>query len=399
MKKAAIICPYPLPHGMAATTRLMSYSKGLNLNNTKVEVYSYIPSGDKYSNHPADSGIFDGVSYFYSFRKKRFNNKALHIIEIIISLFLTYVIIKRKNKQSPYDFIIISNDNPIILYLYSILSKNINVKSLFIFDEYPIPIRKYLKSNISLLKKYLYKISLKNISGYISMTQNLIDYYDSIQKKPSLLINSITDLSRFDFDLKKTIEVNKKDEIILTYMGNMELSKDNVDNIIKAFAITLSKYQTSKLYLYGSPSQKDKEFLSGLIKKLKLENNVFFKFATFIEVPIILKKSHVLLSSQPNTKRAEGGFPTKVGEYLASGIPTLLTDVGETSKYVKNNEHIFFCEPDSPEEFSSKLNYIIENYDYACSVALKGKALIVQEFSNTIAAKKMLEFINNIKKI
>src|SRR5690554_3358648 len=264
MTKIAVICSYPLPTGMAATTRIMAYSKGLVEKGSEVDVYSYIPSGNVYSSSNENLGTIDGINYCYPLRKKRFKNRFLHIIESILSIIISYNKIYKIGKEKKYDAIIISNDNPLILYLFSRIADKIDAKSIFIFDEYPIPIRKHLKTEIPNWKRKLYKLSLKKTNGYISMTNNLLNYYNDILIKPSTLLTSITDIDRFTLE---NINYPKIDEerIRITYMGNMELSKDNVDNIIKAFGILNSKYKNTVLQLYGSPSNETMIILKSII--------------------------------------------------------------------------------------------------------------------------------------
>lgn len=56
-----------------------------------------------------------------------------------------------------------------------------------------------------------------------------------------------------------------------------------------------------------------------------------------------------------------------------SGTPVLSTNVGETSKYFKDGEHMYFAKPESPLDYANKLKYIIDNYEKALAVAKKGK--------------------------
>lgn len=81
-----IICKYPIPYGMAATTRIFSYSKGLLECGDKVDVWSIAPNNFNANNN--NEGVFNGISYFYSFRSKRFSNKLFHAYEMIYSLFI-----------------------------------------------------------------------------------------------------------------------------------------------------------------------------------------------------------------------------------------------------------------------------------------------------------------------
>jgi glycosyltransferase involved in cell wall biosynthesis len=165
-------------------------------------------------------------------------------------------------------------------------------------------------------------------------------------------------------------------------MGNMELSKDNVDNIIRAFALISDKHKDIDFYLYGAPSAKDKAFIENVIKECNMEERVFIKGRVpATEVPEILMKAHILVSSQPDTRRAEGGFPTKLGEYMATGIPTILTDVGEISQYVKDGVHVHIVPPEQPEPYAEKLDWMLNNYD---------KSLEIAQEADTIARRRYM---------
>lgn len=54
-----IICKYPIPYGMAATTRIFSYSKGLLECGDKVDVWSIAPNNFNANNN--NEGVFNGI--------------------------------------------------------------------------------------------------------------------------------------------------------------------------------------------------------------------------------------------------------------------------------------------------------------------------------------------------
>lgn len=385
-----IICKYPIPYGMAATTRIFSYSKGLLECGDKVDVWSIAPNNFNANNN--NEGVFNGISYFYSFRSKRFSNKLFHAYEMIYSLFILGVKLHKRDKIRRYDVFIISSDSLICLLYMRVLNILFKRKLIFIFDEYPTPIRGKLKNKIPFWKEVIYRVILSKYSGYISMTENLLKYYKKITDNPGIIISSITDVNRFHNIIKKPINKTKK----LIYMGNMELSKDNVDNILYALSILLRDNYDVHLYLFGKPNLKDKSILERIIEQEGLANNTSFRFAQYNDVTKILSEADILVSSQPVTVRADGGFPTKLGEYLMSGTPVLSTNVGETSKYFKDGEHMYFAKPESPLDYANKLKYIIDNYEKALAVAKKGKMLIEQSYSHISAGEKMHKFLKSL---
>lgn len=253
-----IICGYPIPYGMAATTRIFSYSKGLVENGDEVDVWSIIPTGFAPDLDIHNAGKFKDVSFFYSYKCRKYSNKFLHILEMIYSLLILGVRLYKRDKILKYDAFIVSSDSiPTLMYM-ALFNAIFQRKLVFIFDEYPIPIRKMCKNKIPKWKEIIYRLILNRYSGYVSMTNNLLSYYKNIADKPGIVVSSITDISRFEGINKKKRE---GDSFKVLYMGNMELSKDNVDNILYALAILLRQKYDVVLYLYGKPSGKDKKIL------------------------------------------------------------------------------------------------------------------------------------------
>ena len=137
------------------------------------------------------------------------------------------------------------------------------------------------------------------------MTEALQKFYDEIIcKKPTHILCSILNINRFD-GIKKQ-KVTRK---YMCYMGNMMLAKDNVDNIIRAFKRICDDFTNIDLYLYGTPSDRDKKVVEKVISELGLHKRVFIKGRIdYNLVPQTLVNAEVLVTSQPVTKRAAGGF-------------------------------------------------------------------------------------------
>ena len=389
--KIGVVCGYPIPCGMAATTRIFSYTKGVVAKGGKAEVFSYIPSGINKDGYIEDSGYFEGVKYIYTYRRKKSKKYISKLLEVVYSLIKLPIELYKSNQKERFDAILVSTDTFYIQGYLALINLVLKAKLIFIFDEFPIPIRGKLAEKIPNWKIYAYKAVLKSYSGYVSMTQELLNYYQKISFHKGLVLSTITDTSRFDatsdVDLHKNIRCYK-----IVYMGNMELSKDNVDNILLSLTYIPNQYHYH-LYLYGNPSPSDKNKLQKIIIDNNLSKCVSFDFVPYRDVPRRLKEADILVSSQPITKRAAGGFPTKLGEYLMTGKPVLLTDVGETSKFFSNHTQIFFAQPNSPEDFARELIYIFNNYTKALAVGKEGKTLIEKEFSHVIAGEKICNFI------
>ncbi len=364
----ALICQYHFPYGMAATNRIIAYAKGLIVLGSYFKVYIYRPT-DKIPQvvNVEPIGNYKGINYEYTYgRTIRSTNKFLHLLEIIWGLLRSIYLLIKDDRNTNYDIVIISHDSPEVLLLFNSLAKILKIKSVFIFDEYPPPIRTQLRKDIPGWKKYLYKVILSRYDGFISMTDSLLNFYINIVRKDikSFKLPVLVEIDRFDIqpDDQKGIKLLNKVSNYICYMGNLDLKKDNVDIIIKAFSIITDDFPDLKLLIGGVGKGNDLVSLKDLTLKLRIDDKTLFLGEVHREdVPIFLRKAKILVNSQPDTRRADGGFPTKLGEYLASGIPVVLTDVGEISKFVHDRNEVFFVKPNDEIDFAEKMSFVLNN--------------------------------------
>ena len=392
VKRVAIICGYSFPEGLAPSTRVLTYAKGLSENGVEVSIYVYFPTDRNPSRFSVDGSI-DGVSYHYPNTRQYPENLILRKLCHFYYMFITVKKYYLRHKIENYNITIISSDWFRILYFFIPILNFLNTKIVFIADEYPVPIRVRLKNKLPKWRKVLFRIILNRVDGMIFMTNNLKEFFNTIVLKPSFVLPSITDLSRFS---ERTI-IRKDLPKYICYMGNMELSKDNVDNIIEAFNLIKNKYIDFQLHLYGAPNSKDLKIINQLITKYNLSERVFLKgVISNKKVSLVLSESILLVSSQPDTKRAHGGFPTKLGEYMATGVPMLVTDVGEISKYVTHGLNGWLAKPENPIDYAMKMEFIFDNYTEALNVAANGKKYVYENFDSNLVTKEMIFFFNNL---
>lgn len=393
LKRIAVLNLYQFPKGMAPTTRIISYTKGLYKNGVDCDIISIRPKDD-FSGPLV--GKCEGGTYFhfcYAPQGRFWNScRILHAIACRIKNRLCdikAIHLLLKNRKN-YDWCILSVDALEQLALFAPILHCAGIKISTIADEYPCPIRNKMKSEVPPLKLRCYRLVNHFVDARILMTKYLQDFYNrKVCVKPSLIVSTIVDVERF-LDVKDT---NNTTEEYLCYMGNMSLAKDNVDNIIKAFARVTRSYPKLKLFLYGTPNSCDRQVLESLIDELGIGESVVIKGrADYAMVPQILKDAKILVTSQPVTKRAEGGFPTKLGEYFMTGKPTILTDVGEIHNYVSDGVNCFLVEPENPEKYAETIRTILDNYSDSLIVAQRAKQLILDEYSAEKAGRDIINF-------
>jgi glycosyltransferase involved in cell wall biosynthesis len=232
------------------------------------------------------------------------------------------------------------------------------------------------------------------LDGLALMTKNLCRHYETFPKPgPKLLHLPMTvDLKRFDHEIE-TLQDFKKPYI--SFVGVMDDTKDGVSILIESFSKISVDFPQYTLYLIGGWNY-DTPKHQKLIKKLKLETKVFWKGEfNRDQIPSIVKNASLLALPRPDSKQAQGGFPTKLGEYLATGNPVCATTVGEIPDYLVNGESVYFAEPGSVESFAAAMKRALDNPEESRRIGVNGRKVAEMYFNMDVQAKILYDFIKD----
>ncbi|MBR6972702.1 MAG: glycosyltransferase [Bacteroidales bacterium] len=183
-------------------------------------------------------------------------------------------------------------------------------------------------------------------------------------------------------------------ERYIAYCGAVSNYKDGVDVLIRAFSIVAKKISDINLYVIGGfPFKKDKEIDYALVNSLGLNDRVVFTGPIPREqMPQMLKNAEALVLSRPDNVQAKYGFPTKLGEYLLTENPVVLTRVGDIPKFLTDGESAFLAEPGDVAGIASKIEAAL-TFPGASSVGKMGASVALREFNSDIEAKKIIDYI------
>lgn len=389
----------PFPIGMAGTNRIISLSKSLMLQNNNVKVLCIRPTekNTKIINKDIE-GYHEDIYFNYTsntviwpkHKMKKFYVYAKGIINSGI------MIIKYK-KLNKLDLIILSQSSFIIALFYFIVCKIYHIPYIYAIDEYPWVVLRPENYNFFYRKIYI-KYFYKLFDGMLIMTKTLMNYYkDKVRKNCKLLLVPMTvDTEKF-FNNQNII---KNKEEYIAYCGCLgHNNKDGVPILIEAFSKIKPFYPQLKLYIIGDTREKENiDFIKikEQVKKLKLEDDVVFTGRLpHYKIPELLSNAKILALARPNNLQAQGGFPTKLGEYLATGKPVIVTKVGEIPNYLIDGVNACIAEPDSIDDFAKKLKEVLDDYDRALIIGKEGQKTANKYFDYKTQSKNIHLFLSS----
>ena len=236
-----------------------------------------------------------------------------------------------------------------------------------------------------------YISTCKKLDGIFPISYALKDSFVSkgIKEDRLQVVNMTVDPSRFD-GLEKGLTKEK----YIAYCGAVINYKDGVDILIKSFALVAKQIGGVKLYIIGSfPFKKDKEEDYALVKNLGLTERVVFTGPIpREEMPQMLKNAEALVLARPDNVQAKYGFPTKLGEYLLTENPVVLTSVGDIPLFLKDEVSAYIATPGDVDEIASKMIESLTSPN-ARLIGKAGAEVALRVFNSEIESKKITDFI------
>ena len=237
-----------------------------------------------------------------------------------------------------------------------------------------------------------YLQACRNLDGLFVISNALKEYFVSVgvPSERVQIVNMIVYSNRF-----KGLQKSRESGRYIAYCGTADNNKDGVDELIKAFAIVSKNHQDVKLYIIGNtPSASDKAGNLKLIEEYGIKDKVVFTGVVSAEqMPQILVNATILALDRPDSLQARNGFPTKLGEYLLSANPVVVTKVGDIPIFLKDGQSALLSEQRNAQEFASKLCWLLDHPKEAAIIGKNGRDVAMREFDYITETKKIISAI------
>lgn len=362
----------------AATNRMLAYIKGLSELEVQTNVLFFLT--DKRKSKIENKPPHINIEYYWE-KWYYINNKYLK--HLCYALFVLSFLFRVKAGDTVYMY----NMADILHFLLKKKGVNVFVEKTEHPSMYALGSKVYHPSMSQYFKDCVKATGIITIST--SLQQLFLD--NGVDANRLSIVNMIADENRFE-----NVSPQKYEHPYFAYCGTISTFKDGVDILLKAFHLVAKKHSNVELRIAGSfASKEDERILKGLVEELELSNQiVFMGIVSAIDMPSFLAGAEAVVLSRPNNIQAQNGFPGKLGEYLLSKSPAIVTAVGDIPLFVKDGINGFVVEPNNEESFAEKMNWVIEHPAEAKKIGEKGAILAHKEFNYLKETKKLIEFMN-----
>lgn len=383
--KIFLLLNQPYPQGYALTKRFHLYAKGFIKNGNYAKLIVPLPrekAGEGFNN--AIIGNHEGVPFEYAWRNcERSNSFVTRRFHDLYGSLRTGTMVLRDKPQ-----IIITSSFSVLFYLYLKLIALV-VPFKLIREKCEID---YLdKDCITPFEKARIKILNRLFDGFIVITRQLEEFQKKELKSkiPCIKVPILVE----DFKPKISAQIQKR----IVYTGNFLERKDGILTILKAFSKFRIRFPIYKLILTGSPERSpDYQKIGNIIQEENLYNNLIFTgYLPEKELQNILLTAELHILAKPENRQNHYNFPTKIGEYMVSGRPILVTSVGVMGELLTDQINVFFTEL-SADAIADQMKFMVENKQLASQIGNNGRLYALYNFDYEYHTGKMVDFFKNL---
>jgi glycosyltransferase involved in cell wall biosynthesis len=240
-----------------------------------------------------------------------------------------------------------------------------------------------------LLAGWLMDILTYRANAIIVISTNLEHKYrkhNSLRRIPVLV----------DIEIFKPIQFSVTAPIRFVYVGTISKKKDALLELIRSINKIKDKLSGKAVFhFYGSGSKYAIKAIKNFISANRLDSLIQIKGSVeHGKVPEILRQYHVAILIRKQNLQTRYGFSTKLGEYLACGLPVLANDISDNLLFLSNEHDSFIVKKITVEEISKKLPVICQNPAKLLSQSHGARRTATLDFDYNIFKSKLTSIFN-----
>lgn len=331
---------YSMPPQYEMRIKTQMYARHLNLKGYETKIFTssiihntqidLIDGNELYVERK-----YDDLDFVHIKCSKYYGNGIKRIINMQQFAYRFYKIAR----NFPLPNIVIADANCTNYYpIYKFCKKNNIPIYIDMRDLWPMSIVEYYRkySDNNPIIKYLYhreRVMYRNVTGVIFSMPGGKDYiidkkWDELDMNKFHYINNGVDIEQFNNDIICNAYADPdldNDEVFkIVYTGSIRIA-NNIQSLVDAAKILKARGNHDVRFLiYGDGDER--ESLENQVKSASLTNIVFKGSVPKKKIPYIMSKCNAAILNYQKSKTLKyGGSQNKFFEYMAAGLPILMT--------------------------------------------------------------------------
>lgn len=396
--KVFIVTKEAIPNGMAATNRIKCYARAIHEGGVECEVIvcGCTELNPQNVRNTEAEGLYEGVPFRYiGGSTMDFHPTYIRLAGQVLRLWKTEQYLRRNMKKGDVLFLFLGGKVKRMLRFMKIAKSN---GAYCVRDLCELPYGTGAETEQALrLRKITLEKQFPRLDGIVSISDALLN----LAKEYTLpSCKHIKVPIMVEYEHYGIAEKPAAPEVpFIFHAGTLLQQKDGILGMVEAFGMAKQRLQKPIKYILTGNinSSSHPEELRRLIDKYHIADSLeFVGYLNRDQIKKYLTHASLVISNRPKSQQDYYGFSTKVGEYLASGTPLIMTNWGEAVNWLEDGKSAIFTEPEDTVALADAIVRVFANPDESRRIGLAGQEVCRNSFDYHNWSKPLVEFLNQL---
>jgi glycosyltransferase involved in cell wall biosynthesis len=386
------------PYGMASSSRIRLLALSLVKQGSSVSVLvirGTEKAGQKSLNTKAQ-GVWQGVSYEYVSGSPFIPRQTLvRGFYRLCGFIKTMLLLAKLKEEGKLDVVIFYTRDLWTIAKFSKVCHRLNIPVVLELCEWPIAQVNSHGGSKGRAEKFC-----REVFDYVDAVIPISSFIEDRVREygcrkgcviPWLRIPALVDVEGFQNSQARSPEA------LLMYCGSLGY-RNILKTVVDTCVILKKRHLSFRMTILGGQSSPDefkwaREYVheTGVLDRIDI-----LEYVSDSDLRKTYEKATAFLAPIPNDLQSLARFPTKIGEYLASGRPVITTRFGEAAYYLKDGVNAFVVEEYDAARLAEKVLYVTHNPAKAINVGIEGRNLAYSSFHYDLYGAPLLAFLQEI---
>lgn len=184
-------------------------------------------------------------------------------------------------------------------------------------------------------------------------------------------------------------------EFLVGYVGGVSALRGSLVTL-KALSVVQRMGYNCSFHCIGTASTTHFAELKTMIETLELKNIFLYNHLPYKRAWEIIRRCNAGLAILQPIPNYYESYPTKLFEYMALGVPVIVSDFPLYKDIVEKRNVGLCVNPDSAKELADAIVYLIQNPSKARQMGTNGVSAIVEKYNWETESKILTEFYKEI---
>jgi glycosyltransferase involved in cell wall biosynthesis len=351
------------PVGKGATARIYTYARGMQQCGVATHVLCLTTAPDQQL-----TGTFDNIPYTYLSDGTHPRRGLLAKIAGMLKDGLrVFHLLRQRYLAKQLDAILYYSPEHYIFVLTAWLTARLfRVPFIGERTEYPYTGSGFRQATPA--RKCFESFVYRCFDGYIVISDFLVEYVRPRLRPNAWLLRVPIVVDTAPFRAAAAAHAPEK---IVGYCGVLE---DEAQTLLSTFAHAVHDLSDWRLLVIANASEAEQRAYTALAHAVGIGDRLILAIQVGRrEMPSTLARAAVMVLPRASGFFSTAGFPTKLGEYLASGRPVVVTATGDIPNYLIDGDNAYLVPPDDHAAFAERLRYVLTHQEEAARVGAQGQ--------------------------